>query len=192
MQSYLVTLDFQIAYALCDPTSGRVMECSSDDVRLYSDGLMLRCLKKAEDDDKTRTYHCEKLVDADSEDGVADVLIGMFNHLPGFEVVETTVDPVKEETIPVGAATKEFVVVCRFRSAEAYFRLNNAFHAQVAEGLCFPAPGKPGEFVAYVVMRCPSSDGVAETVVALLREAFEANTDETADRFAEVTTNLLS
>jgi hypothetical protein len=191
MQSYLVTLDFSIAFALCDPTPGKTPPGTPEKIAAEApNGTMtLVCMEQRADDNKTCLYRCEQSVDADGRDGLRDALTAMFDHLPGFEVLEATVEPVKQP--PATTATKEYVVVCHFRSTDAYFRLNNAFYEHVAEGFFFAAPKKPGHYVAYVVMRTPSSDGLEKAVEGVLRTAFDAHSAETADHFAEVTTNLL-
>lgn len=186
MQAYLVKLDFEVASALCGPDEGTPEQVAGD-----LKEMILRCIKEAapEDENKMRIYHCELVMQADSPDTVGDTVASMFNHLPGFRVISKSADPVKDP--PATAATKEYAIVCHFRSTEAYFRLNNAFYEHVAEGFFFAAPKKPGHYVAYVVMHTPSSDGLEKTVEALLRKAFDADSGEKADHFAEVTTNLL-
>jgi len=212
MQSYLVTLDFHIAYGRCDPTPGKTPPGTPEQIAAADDRMSLALIEEAPGDDKIRIYHCEVLCEAETDDGLIEAVVANFSHLAGFEVVDSAVDRVKyppaksvsEGTIAVGAATKatraaeptkatgEHVVICHFRSVEAFFRLNNAFHAHFAEdGLFFNAPGKPGHYVAYVVMQAPMSDGLEETVEALLRDTFDANSEETAAHFTEVTTNLL-
>lgn len=88
-------------------------------------------------------------------------------------------------------ATKEYAVVCRFRSTEPFLRLSDGFDANVAKGAFFRAPQKPGYYVAYVVMHAPSSDGLEKAVEDLLTTAFDAHDGQKTNRFAEVTTNLL-
>lgn len=186
MQSYLVTLNFAFSFGLYNPTLKQYAPGLPEEIAAHVPGMGLRCDKKAEDADETRTYYCELVVDADTEDGLVDSLIVRFSHLPGFDILGHDVKPV-----PVRPATKEFVVVCHFRSTEAFFRLSQAFDQHVSEGVLFPAPRKPGQYVAYVVICAPSSDGLNKAVENVLRTAFDAHSAETADHFTEVTTNLL-
>ena len=190
MRTYLVTLDFTIAFALCDPTPGKTPPGTPEKIAADSNGTMtLVCMEQRADDNKTRLYRCEQSVDADGRDGLRDALTAMFDHLPGFEVLEATVEPVKQP--PATMATTEYAVVCHFRSTDAYFRLNNAFYEHVAEGFFFAAPEKPDHYVAYVVMHTPSSDGLEKTVEDLLRTAFDAHIEQKTNRFTEVRTSLL-
>lgn len=201
MRYYLVTLNFQIAYALCDPTLGKTPPGTPGKIAAADSRMSLRLMGEDLDDDTTRTYHCEVICEAETDDGLVEAVITDFNHLAAFRVIDSAVDEVKyppaesesEGTIPVGAATEEFVVVCHFRSTEAFFRLSHAFDRQISEGVLFPAPKKPGQgqYVAYVVMHTPSSDGLEKTVEDLLRTTFDAHSSETADHFTEVTINLL-
>lgn len=187
MQSYLVTLDFTIAFAECDPTPGQTPPGTPEEIAELEPELAVYCDTEDAGERKIRLYHCEMLIDAEKDDDASTALIRLFKHLPGFEIVAVSAGVVKQPS-----ATTEYAVVCRFRSTEAYFRLNNAFYAHFAEdGLFFKAPGKPGHYVAYVVMHAPMSDGLEKTVEALLRDTFDAQSAEKADHFAEVTTNLL-
>ncbi len=199
MPSYLVTLNFQIAYALCDRTPGKTPPGTPGQIIAADDRMSLALIEEAPGDEKIRTYHCEVLCEAETDDGLIEAVVAEFIYLAGFKVIDSAVDRVKyppaksesEGTISVGAATKEFVVVCHFRSTEAFFRLSHAFDRHVSEGVLFPAPKKPGQCVAYVVMHTPSSDGLEKTVEGVLRTAFDAHGAKTADRFTEVTTTLL-
>ena len=184
MQTYLVTLEFEVAFALCGPDDGTPEQVASDVKE-----MILRCVKEMPDEDKMRVYHCELPMQTDSPNTVGDSVASMFNHLPRFRLISKTVDPLKHPTATT--ATKEYVVVCRFRSAEAFFRLSHAFDKHISEGVLFPAPNKPGRYVAYVVMRSPTCDGVEEMVERLLTEAFEADSAETAERFTDETITLL-
>lgn len=200
MPSYLVTLNFQIAYALCDPTPGKTPPGTPGQIAAADSRMSLALIEEAPGDDKTRRYHCEVLCEAETDDGLIEAVVANFSHLAGFDVIDSVVDRVKyppaksenEGTIRVGAATEEFVVVCHFRSTEAFFRLSHAFDQHVSEGLLFAAPKKPGEYVAHVVISAPSSDGLNKAVEGILRTAFDAHSAETADHFADVRTNLLS
>lgn len=189
MLSYLATLDFKIAFAECDPTEGQTPPGTPAEIAEINPELLLVCKRQEADDRKTRLYHSEMRIGAESHNDAAQGLSEMFQHLPRFEVIEATTDLI--DRTRATAATKEYAVVCHFRSTEAYFRLNNAFHTHIADGVFFAAPKKPGLYVAYVVMHAPSSDGLERAVERLLRTAFEADSPETADRFTEVTTNLL-
>jgi hypothetical protein len=190
MQSYLVTLDFSIAFAECDPTEGQTPPGTPEEIADINPELKLVLNHEEDNERKTRYYHCEVDFAAENDDTARLFLIDTFKHLAGFEVVAVTTEPIEHPA--ARTATKEYVVVCHFRSTEAYFRLNNAFYAHFEEdALFFKVPGKPGHYVAYVVMHAPMSDGLEKTVEALLRDTFEAHSPETADRFTEATTNLL-
>jgi hypothetical protein len=190
MQSYFVTLDFKIAFAECDPTPGQTPPGTVEGViKINPEVLAISCEHEEPNEQKTRFYYCEARIDAETENDAAQGLTEMFRHLPAFEVVVVATKPIKHPTATT--ATGEYAVVCHFHSTEAYFRLNNAFYEHVAEGFFFAAPKKGGHYVAYVVIHAPISDGLEETVEALLRKAFDAEISEKADRFAEVTTNLL-
>lgn len=189
MQSYLVKLDFKIAFAECDETFERTPPGTPEEIADLNPDLLLLCKSQEPDELKTRLYHCELILPCENDGAAAQVVVDMFKHLPRFELVAVAAEPI--ESSPATPATKEYAVVCHFRSVEAYFRLNNAFDRNIGEGVLFPAPNKPGRYVAYVVMHAPSSDGLEKAVEGVLRTAFEAHSAETADRFAEVTTNLL-
>jgi hypothetical protein len=187
MQSYHVVLNFKIAFDKCDPTPGQKPPGTPEEMADLSPELLLVCEYEEPDALKTRTYRSEMRILAVNDDTASRTLISIFKHLPHFEVRRVRAEPVISPP-----ATAEYVVICRFRSVAAFFRLNNAFHAHFAEdGLFFNAPGKPGYYVAYVVIQAPMSDGLEKTVEALLRDTFDAATSETAEKFAEVTTNLL-
>lgn len=190
MLSFHVSLNFRIAFAECDPTLGRTPPGTVEGViKINPEVLTISCEHEEPNEQKTRFYHCEANIEAVNDGDAGHALVDMFRHLPRFEIVAVSAKPIEHPTATT--ATKEYAVVCRFCSTDAFFRLSNAFHAHVAEGFFFAAPEKSGHYVAYVVMHTPSSDGLEKTVEALLRKAFDANNAETAEHFAEVTTNLL-
>jgi hypothetical protein len=186
MQSYLVTLDFTIAFAECDGTPGQTPPGTPEEIAIIDPKVAVYCDTEDAGELKTRLYHCEMAIDAENNGAAAQTVVDMFKHLARFEVVAAATEPIEQPP-----ATKEYTVICHFRSTNAHFRLNNAFYAHVAEGFFFAAPQKHGHYVAYVVMHAPSSDGLEKTVEALLRKAFDADSGITADRFTEVTTNVL-
>lgn len=189
MQSYHVSLNFRIAFAKCDSTPGQTPPGTPEEIADLNPDLLLVCDHEEPTDLKTRIYRSEMRIDAENDGAASHTLIDMFKHLPGFKFGAVTAGPVKHP--PATAATNEYALVCRFRSTEAFFRLSHAFDHHVSEGVLFPAPKKPGQYVAYVVWHSPSSDDLEETVDALLREAFGSNSEETFTRFTEVTIDLL-
>jgi hypothetical protein len=189
MQSYLVKLDFKIAFAECDETPGRTPPGTPEEVAGIEPEMELVLEAEQHDELKTRHYRCEMMLPDENNGAAAQAVVDMFKHLPRFEVIAAATEPVEQPTAT--PATREYAVVCHFRSVEAFFRLSRGFNEHISEGLLFPAPKKPGRFVAYVVMHAPSSDGLEKAIEGVLRTAFDAHSAETADRFAEVTTNLL-
>jgi hypothetical protein len=205
-----MNFDFNIRRADLDLTKGQTPPGTPEEIAELNPELKLVCKYESPNEPKSRFYNCSADIAAENEDAAAaatTVFARLFQHLPDivFNDVEVTAERVEDpnlmENTPETTATVEdkgpipvsgeYVVICHFRSTEAFFRFNNAFRKHFAEGVLFAAPNKPGRYVAYVVMRAPSSDGLEKAVEGLMRKAFDAHSPERADRFAEVTTNLL-
>jgi len=190
MPSYLVTIDFRIAFAKCDPTPDQKPPGIPEEIATLNPQLMLHCIK--EDAEANRTYSCALVCEEETDDGLIEALTGMFDHLPGFEVIASSVDVKPEPTDkPVEGKTRQYNVRCHFRSGVPLKVLLNSFKEHIANGHMGPNGTVQLEYVAWVTVYMLSGDDVLQTVEDLLRKAFAADTEESAVNFQPITINLL-
>lgn len=190
MPSYLLSIDFRIAFAKCDPTPDQKPPGIPEEIAALNPQLLLHCIK--EDAEANRTYSCALVYEADTDEGLIEGLTAMFNHLPGFEVIDSSID-VKPEPMdnPVEGTVRQYNVRCHFRSGLPMKVLLNSFKEHVANGHMSPNGTVQLEYVAWVTLDALSDDDVPEMVESLLAEAFAAETEESALNFQPITTTLI-
>lgn len=195
MPSYLISIDFRIAFAKCDPTPDQKPPGIPEEIAALNPQIVLHCIK--EDAGANRTYSCALVYDADpyhglTDHGLIEHLSGMFNHLPGFEIIASSVD-VKPEPIdnPVDGQVRQFNVRCHFRSRLPMDVLASGFAKHVANGHMSPNGMVHLEYVAWMTLNALVDDDVPEMVDSLLARAFDAETEESAVNFQPITTTLL-
>lgn len=190
MPSYLVSIDFRIAFANCDPTPDQKPPGIPEEIAELNPQLVLHCIK--EDPEANRTYSCALVYEADTDDGLIEALIGMFNHLPGFEILESTIDVKPEPTDkPVEDASGQYTARCHFKSGVPMDVLTAGFYQHISFGHMVANGSVQLEYVAWVTVNAVSGDDVPQMVQGLLREAFAADTKESAVNFQPITTTLL-
>ncbi len=192
MPHYLVTLDFRVAFAKCDPTPGQKPPGIPEEIASLMPKLLLGCSKEEEG---IRTYHAELVYEADTADGLREALCNTFNHLAGFEVINQGVAPVKypEATTdkPVEGNTRQYTVRCHFRSGLPMKVLSNSFKEHIAKGNLAPNGMVPLEYVAWITVETATVFDIEKGIERLLAKAFAADTEESRVNFQPITTTLL-
>ncbi len=207
MISYLFTLDFQFNRELCnpDPTLDPLMtpegiakshsvDGSSGNVGVscpeYVRGELNRCV--------ARTTHEVSDASGDSDlQLIADQLMGLFLHLPGFNLVSLDykkIDPNAEiDAAPTvaGPDIKQFKLQCRFRSTVPFLELLAGFKEHIADGNLVGNGAKPQEYVAFVNLGAVSADSLEDAVETLLARAFTTDAQNSSDCFHSIKTTLL-
>ena len=190
MPSYLVTIEFRIAFAKCDPTPDQKPPGIPEEIAELNPQLVLHCIK--EDAEANRTYSCALVYEADTDEGLIEALTAMFDHLPGFEIIESTID-VKPEPMdkPVDGKMCQCNVRCHFRSGLPMDVLATGFAKHVANGHMGPNGTVQLEYVAWITIETANVSNIENGVERLLAKAFDAETEESRVNFQPITTTLL-
>ena len=208
MPTYLVTLDFTVVHAECDPT---LPNGTPEQIAAQGENLKMTVVNEHQG---IRTYVAELAIEAACEDGLTDHLIGLFSHLPDYRtgnvfVAESEAEPKLDSVAERQRAAAEsgsdepvlspaddvdlepFRVQCYFKSDVPFETLRAGFLKYVAVGNLVSNATIGGEFVAFVSLNAISADGLEAVVEALLAKAFDAETEESAVNFRPITTSVL-
>lgn len=203
MDSYLVTLDFVVAYGQCDLTLDQTPPGTPEGIVAQVGTISLVLV--SEGSEQMRRYHVEILIEASTSGDSAKDVIGLFDHLPGYETLTVDVaDAPGAHVAPEPASLAErqaaasesgptgpFRVQCLFRSVLPFDRLQAFFTEHVAGGNLVSNAHRHNEYVALVDFEAVSAEGLEDATHFLLARAFGADTEESADNFQPITTRLL-
>lgn len=139
------------------------------------------------------SYFVTWTVLAENDDGLIDLLVAHFKHLPGFRVVSTEKHVIEESTMAVGPTEKWYTVRCLFKSDVDFVTLKRQFRDQVATGNLVSNGTRFGEYVAFVTIGSADSDpdGLIGIVHALLYRVCAAEGGESDLNFDPIKTDVL-
>jgi len=187
MPVYTVTLDFAINFGACDVTPGQTPPGIPEE--MAGDKLSVECTSEH---GSTRSYGIQQVVEAENSDGLEAALKSLFEHLPEFYVVASSIQTAHSgQAPPEQPACGVHAIVCRFQSDVPFFRLSQQLASQVAVGSLLNHPASVNQYVAVVFIGAPTNRGLGETVEGLLIKAFEAETEESAINFKSIKTVVL-
>ena len=211
MIRYLFTLDFQFDRELCnlDPTLKPLMTpegiAGSHSVNGYSGNVGVHCQKEVHGElgqcIAQMTHEVSDASDDSDMQLIADQLMGLFSHLPGFCLVSLDYKKIDLDTptdaeidaapIETGAPMKPFTVQCLFRSNIPHLELMAMFMTNIYDGKLVGNGNISNEFVAIVHLSAVSSASIKEAVEALLARAFGTDAQNSSDCFFVIKTTLL-
>lgn len=186
MELFVEHLEFVV-----DPTD--TTEVSLGEIVTKNPGLELSVV-----DTGDGTFYLAKR-GAECIDGAYPVLLAhAFKHLPGFLPLHNTLVPVgkKAKGAEVGDDDEAKIepvcrIRCAFESDVPYFRLAQQFNKHVATGCLKPGAAGHGEYIAIVDLDCEANAETPANIEALLRRAFEADTQQSAINFRDPNTKVI-
>ena len=183
MDNYLVSMTFIVNMRGVDLTRGQTPPAAPGEIADLDPDMLLQ--HQFCDDLGNSTLNVETRVRAENDDGLIDDLTNRFNHLPGFEVLDS-------EVVLKGEKGMSFYKVrCHFKSSVPFATLKAGFAKHVAKGNLVSNGNVHGEYFAFVDVESLSHVDLDGVVHGLLAKAFDADTEESAINFKPIKTDVL-